>query len=86
MYFFSIQKFVVFQRLKQYLHEKGYKHFRRDDLINIYEYIKAIMYYTGTHVEQEYNILMCTGILLDINKHLCFTAEFDTLATQENYQ
>lgn len=83
MYFFSIQKFIVLHRLKQCLHEKGYKHFRRVDLINIYEYIKDIMYYTSTHAEQEYNILLFIGILSVINKHLCYAAELDSLATQE---
>lgn len=33
--------------------------------------------------EQEYNILLLTGILLDINEHLHYAAELDSLATQE---
>lgn len=50
------------------MHEKGYKHFRTVDLINIYEYIKDTMYYTNTYAEQEYRILLLTGILSSI-KH-----------------
>jgi len=65
------------------LYKQGYKSFRIVDLINIYEYIKDITHYTSTHAEQEYNILLFIGILSDINKHLCYAAQLDSLATQE---
>lgn len=49
----------------------------------IFTNIVRTLHYTSTHAEQEYSILLFTEIFSNINKHLYYIAELDSLATQE---